>query len=88
MSTNFHNGYNIYNANFSFFENIDRISEKSYVPNDQDILRTRVSTTGITEIEFNMKDALVRYIGFFVLARLRVRSLNFLLHKIKFSNII
>lgn len=36
----------------SFFDAIDRISSGSYRPTDQDILRARVKTTGITETHF------------------------------------
>ncbi|MBW0546823.1 hypothetical protein O181_086538 [Austropuccinia psidii MF-1] len=35
-----------------YFESIDRISQPNYQPNDQDILRSRVKTTGITETVF------------------------------------
>jgi guanine nucleotide-binding protein subunit alpha len=40
---------------FSFFENINRISKPEYVPNEQDVLRARLKTTGITEIKFQHK---------------------------------
>ncbi|KAI7898060.1 G protein alpha subunit [Cokeromyces recurvatus] len=36
-----------------YFESIDRIGGAHYVPTDQDILRSRVKTTGITESRFN-----------------------------------
>ncbi|WAQ90030.1 hypothetical protein PtA15_12A15 [Puccinia triticina] len=35
-----------------YFDSIDRIGQRSYVPDDQDILRSRVKTTGITETVF------------------------------------
>lgn len=35
-----------------YFDAIDRISALEYVPSDQDILRARVKTTGITETHF------------------------------------
>jgi len=35
-----------------YFKNIDRITEKDYVPTEQDILRSRVKTSGIIETEF------------------------------------
>jgi guanine nucleotide-binding protein subunit alpha len=38
----------------SFFRDLDRLFAPGYVPNDQDILRCRVKTTGITETLFNV----------------------------------
>ncbi|KAK9767580.1 hypothetical protein K7432_002515 [Basidiobolus ranarum] len=37
-----------------FFESLDRLSELNYKPTDQDILYTRIKTTGITETVFDM----------------------------------
>ncbi|KAF3940484.1 hypothetical protein ABW19_dt0206171 [Dactylella cylindrospora] len=37
-----------------YFESLDRIFATDYIPNDQDILRSRLKTTGITEAEFNL----------------------------------
>ena len=37
---------------FSYFDAIGRISQPDYLPNDQDVLRSRVKTTGITETTF------------------------------------
>jgi len=34
------------------FKNIKRISEKDFIPNEADILRCRVKTTGIVETDF------------------------------------
>lgn len=39
----------------SFFDAIRRVSKSDYVPNDQDVLRARLKTTGITEIRFQHK---------------------------------
>eukprot|EP00002_Diphylleia_rotans_P036019 TRINITY_DN78_c0_g2_i1.p1 TRINITY_DN78_c0_g2~~TRINITY_DN78_c0_g2_i1.p1 ORF type:complete len:352 (-),score=94.44 TRINITY_DN78_c0_g2_i1:483-1538(-) len=36
-----------------YFENLERITSASYVPDEQDVLRSRVRTTGIVEIQFN-----------------------------------
>jgi len=36
-----------------FFSHIDRISNKDFIPNEQDVLRCRVKTTGIVETEFD-----------------------------------
>ncbi|RHZ45261.1 hypothetical protein Glove_682g14 [Diversispora epigaea] len=35
-----------------YFDSIDRISQADYFPTDQDVLRSRVKTTGITETTF------------------------------------
>ncbi|CAK9785192.1 G-alpha-domain-containing protein [Cutaneotrichosporon oleaginosum] len=37
-----------------FFSNLDRISSAEYVPNENDVLRARSKTTGISETRFNM----------------------------------
>ncbi|RKP20276.1 G-protein complex alpha subunit GpaA/FadA, partial [Rozella allomycis CSF55] len=43
-------------AKYSYFESIDRISDPTYKPTDQDVLRSRVKTTGITESTFTIGD--------------------------------
>lgn len=43
-----------YKANASYFEAVDRITQPNYTPTDQDILRARVKTTGITETHFHI----------------------------------
>lgn len=43
-----------------YFENIDRIASKDYIPNDQDVLRSRVKTTGITEAMFKVGELTYR----------------------------
>ncbi|KAI8877935.1 guanine nucleotide-binding protein alpha-3 subunit [Backusella circina FSU 941] len=37
-----------------FFDSIDRIGQAKYIPDEQDVLRARLKTTGITEIQFQM----------------------------------
>ena len=37
-----------------FFDSIERMLSPNYIPTDQDILRTRVKTTGITETKFEI----------------------------------
>lgn len=37
---------------FSYFDSIERIGQQNYLPTDQDVLRSRVKTTGITETTF------------------------------------
>ncbi|KAF9275899.1 guanine nucleotide-binding protein subunit alpha [Mortierella alpina] len=39
-----------------YFDSIDRIAKPNYVPTDQDVLRSRVKTTGITETRFVIGD--------------------------------
>ncbi|KAA3670891.1 guanine nucleotide-binding protein G(i) subunit alpha [Paragonimus westermani] len=34
---------------------LDRLSDSSYVPSEQDVIRTRVKTTGIIEAHFSFK---------------------------------
>lgn len=38
----------------SFFQDIDRLFQKDFLPTDQDILRTRLRTTGISETIFEL----------------------------------
>jgi guanine nucleotide-binding protein subunit alpha len=38
----------------SFIEDIDRLWGEDYVPDDQDLLRSRLRTTGITETIFDL----------------------------------
>ena len=39
----------------SYLNSLDRIGESDYVPTEQDVLRTRVKTTGIVETHFSYK---------------------------------
>ncbi|KAI5308326.1 guanine nucleotide-binding protein subunit alpha, partial [Ascosphaera atra] len=43
-----------------YFDAISRIAAPDYLPNDQDVLRSRVKTTGITETTFVIKDQTYR----------------------------
>jgi len=45
----------------SFLDSLSRIGTADYVPTEQDILRTRVKTTGIVEIQFDFKKLHFRY---------------------------
>ena len=38
----------------SYYAHIDRLFSKDYIPNDQDVLRSRLRTTGITETLFEL----------------------------------
>lgn len=44
----------------SYFDSIDRIAAHDYLPNDQDVLRSRVKTTGITETTFIIQELTYR----------------------------
>ena len=37
-------------------DDLDRLGAKEYQPTEQDILRTRVKTTGIVEVHFSFKN--------------------------------
>ncbi|KAL1924989.1 uncharacterized protein VTP21DRAFT_4643 [Calcarisporiella thermophila] len=43
-----------------YFDAIDRIAQPDYLPTDQDVLRSRVKTTGITESTFQVGDITYR----------------------------
>lgn len=46
----------INNHFFSFLDDLERLGEAIYQPTEQDILRTRVKTTGIVEVHFTFKN--------------------------------
>lgn len=46
------NEYQLNDSAKYYFDSIDRITAPGYVPTDQDVLRSRVKTTGITETTF------------------------------------
>jgi guanine nucleotide-binding protein subunit alpha len=43
-----------------YFNSIERMAQPNYLPNDQDILRSRVKTTGITETMFSVGELTYR----------------------------
>ncbi|KAL1924834.1 uncharacterized protein VTP21DRAFT_4488 [Calcarisporiella thermophila] len=43
-----------------YFDSIERISHPNYIPTDQDVLRSRVKTTGITETTFRIGELTYR----------------------------
>ena len=47
----------------SFFENAKRIGQPDYLPTNDDILRARVTTTGIIETRFDMGNLSIQYFG-------------------------
>lgn len=48
---------------FSYLNDLDRIAQTSYIPTQQDVLRTRVKTTGIVETHFTFKDLHFKYVN-------------------------
>ena len=48
--------FTLFLTNFYFLNSLDRLTNKNYVPSQDDVLRTRVKTTGIVEIRFHFKD--------------------------------
>ena len=46
----------------SFLDNLPRLSAPNYVPSEQDLLRTRIKTTGITEVLFELKGLTFRFV--------------------------
>jgi hypothetical protein len=45
-----------------FMDNLDRLAANDYAPTDEDILRVRAKTTGITEISFVLSDIRFRLV--------------------------
>ena len=45
---------------FSYFENIDRITGKKYIPNTTDIVKSRIRTIGVVETEFIVDNHIIR----------------------------
>ena len=41
---------------FSYLNSLDRLGQPDYTPSEQDVLRTRVKTTGIVETSFSHKN--------------------------------
>jgi len=54
------NEYQLNDSAQYYFDSIDRISDPRYTPSDQDVLRSRVKTTGITETTFIIGDLTYR----------------------------
>ncbi|KAI8419970.1 hypothetical protein MSG28_008575 [Choristoneura fumiferana] len=44
------------NTSDNFLDDLDRLGARDYQPTEQDILRTRVKTTGIVEVHFSFKN--------------------------------
>lgn len=50
------NEYQLNDSAKYFLDDLDRLGRKDYMPTEQDILRTRVKTTGIVEVHFSFKN--------------------------------
>lgn len=50
------NEYQLNDSARYFLDDLDRLGRKDYMPTEQDILRTRVKTTGIVEVHFSFKN--------------------------------
>lgn len=46
----------------SYLNQLDRITDPNYLPSEQDVLRSRVKTTGIIETKFSVKDLNFRWV--------------------------
>ena len=42
-------------SSYSYLDSLERIGASTYEPTEQDLLRTRVKTTGIVEVQFDFK---------------------------------
>ena len=49
------------NEKFSYLDAIQRLCAPDYIPSEQDVLRSRVKTTGIVETHFEFKDLHFKY---------------------------
>lgn len=49
-----------------FFGEVRRICDAKYIPNEDDVLRSRAKTTGITETRFHMGQLSIQYVKFAV----------------------
>lgn len=50
---------------FSYLNDLERISQQGYMPTQQDVLRTRVKTTGIVETHFTFKELYFKSVNLF-----------------------
>lgn len=61
---------------FSYLNDLDRIAQPNYIPTQQDVLRTRVKTTGIVETHFTFKDLHFKW----VTSKYIVQKLGYKMH--------
>jgi hypothetical protein len=46
---------------YSFFDEVNRITDATYIPIESDVLRARTKTTGIYETRFTMGQLSIQY---------------------------
>jgi len=56
------NEYQLNDSTSYYFENITRIAQQDYLPTEQDVLRSRVKTTGVLETTFDVEDIIFRLV--------------------------
>ena len=47
--------YQLFDSAIFFLNSLDRVSAPNYIPTFDDMLRSRIKTTGIVEMQFNFK---------------------------------
>lgn len=52
----------IHANDYSFFDEVNRLSAPDYIPNEADVLRARTKTTGIYETRFTMGQLSIQYV--------------------------
>ena len=50
----------VYTSVTSFLDELERVCAPNYVPTEQDVLFSRIETTGTVEEQFPYKDLLIR----------------------------
>lgn len=60
----------------SFLDDLDRLGAKDYQPTEQDILRTRVKTTGIVEVHFSFKNLNFKWVRRSIESLIETRALT------------
>jgi hypothetical protein len=54
------NEFQLDDSTLYYMTNIDRITDPSYIPSQEDVLRTRVKTVGVIEMTYELKNKTVR----------------------------
>jgi len=54
--------YQLTDSTGYYFENLQRIATADYIPSEQDVLRSRVKTTGVLETVFDIEDIIFRLV--------------------------
>jgi len=58
----------------SYLTDLERIRQPDFLPNQQDILRVRIPTTGIIEYPFDLDQIIFRQVNIFFNCLLRARG--------------